>query len=435
MKNQKVSCLAWTLVFFALAGASAWFVQRRAPTSGAAFFGGLTGGILLLIVVGWLTSIPARFLEWYRIAGARLGKQPRDGEVAAIIGTLRGHGELHAPFSRERCVLYDYSIVVTDRRGNTTFARTAYEGFAMVPLTIEHDGERTRILAKPELPALPARRPRVDATAKQFVENTTFTPKPAKEKDLTHTDGHLRYDTRTEPVVANISDARLSEKTLAAETSVCVLGVYRADRQALIAPVKLRTGSAFGIAAAWRVVNAGIGAVIFATIALIAAAIFCANHRIEVAESAESRLAWWEVDLERFVEKHVRAPLVRSGVMTESGFYLFEVCDGCANGRMEIDGRSVELTHAAYLGGLTVHISARKGERDGITLNDKEVALTVNGKTATVPPSWLQEHDIETSLGSEGEYSGRITVIAPDRWIRCRVTFRTRVDENAWLTR
>lgn len=39
----------------------------------------------------------------------------------------------------------------------------------------------------------------------------------------------------------------------------------------------------------------------------------------------------------------------------------------------------------------------------------------------------------KTSLGSHGEYAGRVTVIAPDRSIRCRVHFNTRVDADAWL--
>ncbi|MFL6278888.1 MAG: hypothetical protein ACJ731_02145 [Vicinamibacterales bacterium] len=50
-----------------------------------------------------------------------------------------------------------------------------------------------------------------------------------------------------------------------------------------------------------------------------------------------------------------------------------------------------------------------------------------------MPRSWLQPNDIETSLGSNGEYAGRVTVIAPHGGIRCRVTFNTRVDADAWL--
>jgi hypothetical protein len=50
-----------------------------------------------------------------------------------------------------------------------------------------------------------------------------------------------------------------------------------------------------------------------------------------------------------------------------------------------------------------------------------------------VPKSWIQRGDVETSLGTDGDYSGRVTVMAPDGWIRCRVYFKTRVDPDAWL--
>ncbi|HEY0142187.1 MAG TPA: hypothetical protein VGF48_14920 [Thermoanaerobaculia bacterium] len=457
MKNPKVTCLTWTAVFLVLTGVSAWFVHRRAPFGGAALFGGLIGGVLLVIVLAWVSAIGKRMLEWWRIVGARFGRQPRDGHPAAIIGTLRGHGELQAPFSRERCVLYSYEMIITDIVDGESQERKAYEGFAMVPLSIEHGAERTRILAKPELPSLEAkwRRSRnAESAAKLFVENTTFTPKSMpftpkstglmvknaaigakspEEKDLAQTDGHLRYDYSNEPIETNVGACRLMEKILPPETNVCVLGTYRADRHALVAPVTLRTGASFGIDAAWRVVNAGIATAIFAAIAIIAAAFFCANFPIEMAERAESRLAWWEINLERFVDRNVRAPLAARGMMTSTGYYLFDVCEGCASGRLEINGRTIDLKHATYLGGRTIHLSARKGDRDGVTLVDDRVVLTIDGKAANVPPSWMQENDIETSLGSEGEYAGRITVIAPDGWIRCRVTFNTRVDDNAWL--
>jgi hypothetical protein len=104
--------------------------------------------------------------------------------------------------------------------------------------------------------------------------------------------------------------------------------------------------------------------------------------------------------------------------------------------RLEIDGRIVELHHAAYAGDQTIHLSPRPGHRDGVTLTRRDrVVLTIDGKSAAVPASWLQPNDIETSLGSNGEYEGRITVIAPDGWIRCRVSFKTRVDAGAWLPR
>lgn len=437
-----VTCLTWTAVFLGLAGASGWFVSRRAPGGVPMIVGGLIGGLILLIALSWLRTIFARFIEWGMIVRARSGGEPRDGKRTAIIGTLHGYGELTAPFGRERCVLYSYEIATRDVVDGESTERKAYEGFAMVPLSIEHGVERTRILAKPELPSLPSTQTKsrmAEANAKQFVESTTFVPAPpasAAEPDLSHTDGHLRFDHQRPPIETNIGACRLSETVLLGNTNVCALGTFRADRRALIAPVTLRTGSSFAIDAAWRVVRAAVATAIFSAIALVAAAVFCANFPIDAAEQAhpERALAWWEIDLERFVHKHVRTPLVRSGMLSSSGFYLQEVCDGCARGRLEVDGRAVELKHATYAGGRSVHLSAAPGDPNGVTLIDGDrVVLTLDGKSAEVPASWLQPTDIETALGSHGEYEGRVTVIAPDRWIRCRVSFKTRVDADAWL--
>ena len=427
-------------MFLALAGFSGWFVYRRAPSIEAALIGGAVGGLILLIAVAWFSAIPARILEWWRIVAARFGGDPRDGKRVAIIGTLRGHGELTAPFSRERCVLYSYEIVTTDTHDNESTYRVAYEGFAMVPLSIEQGAERTRILARPDIKLSKTRPDSLTAlqNAELFVERTTFAPAPkttAEEKDLSHTDGHLRVDYVRGPAT-NLAACALMEKLLRAEANVCAIGEYRADRRALVAPVALRTGTSFGIGAAWRVVNAAIACAIFSAFALIAVTLFCVNHPIDEAEQSHPQrtVAWWEVDLERFIHEHVRLPLVRAGMLSTPGFHLQPVCVGCAKGRLEIGGRKIELKHAAYTGSRSVHLSAKPGDRDGLTLDGRDrVVLTIDGKSADVPPSWLLPHDIVTSLGSEGEYEGRVTVIAPDGWIRCRVSFNTRVDEDAWL--
>ena len=439
MKNTTATCLIWTAVFLAAAGASGWFVYRRIPEGMAAVIGGVFGGVILVIAIGWLIGIVTRIREWWLITRARLGGEPRDGSRVALIGTLRGHGELTAPFTRERCVLYAYEIVGGVTKGRQTTARKAYEGFAMVPLSIEHGVERTRILAKPDLQTLPASKRTSHANAQHFVENATFTPAPAgtvDDVDLAHTDGHLRYDYRRDPVETNIAACALVEKHLVPGVDVCAIGRYRADRHALVAPVVLRVGKASAIGAAWRVVNAAIATAIFVAIAVVAVAIFCVNYPLEAVERSHPhwKLAWWEIDLERFIDRRLRAPLVRSGIMSTPGFQLQEVCDGCASGRLEIDGRTIELKHARYAGGRAVHLSARPDDRDGVTLDGRDrVVLTVDGKSANVPASWLQPNDIQTSLGESGQYRGRVTVIAPDRWIRCRAYFHTRVDPAAWL--
>ncbi|MFL6247387.1 MAG: hypothetical protein ACJ74H_15255 [Thermoanaerobaculia bacterium] len=360
MKSQKVSCLLWAIVFLAAAGASGWFVHRRAPSG--AFVGSMFGGVIIVIALGWLLAVPTRIGEWLLIVRARLGREPRDGKRIAVIGTLRGSGELHAPFSRERCVLYSYEIFVADRK--------AYAGFAMVPLSVEDGADRIRLLTKPEITTLTATQLESTAGAQHFIENTTFTPAGTA-------DDQTRYDYSYEPLETNLGGARLVEKFLRGDTNVCALGTYRADRHALDAPVTLRTGTSFAIDAAWRVVNAGLGAALCIAIAAVALAVFSAKFPNDMAED------WWEINFERRVDKHVRMPLVHAGIISTPGFQLQPVCVGCAKGRLELDGRTIELKHAAYTGGRSVHLSANPGDRDGVTLDGSE--RVVSRSTASPP--------------------------------------------------
>ncbi|MEA2488942.1 MAG: hypothetical protein QOH21_734 [Acidobacteriota bacterium] len=440
-KNATVTCYTWLGLFFACAAVSGWFVWRRAPMGIELIVGPFIGGVVLVVALSWVSATFRRIVEWSMIVRARMGSEPRDGRRVALIGTLHGYGELTTPFSRKRCVAYSYEAVITDIVDGESTQRTVYEGFAMVPLSIEHGVGRTRILAKPELPSLEkvwVRSRTAEANAKLFVESTKFGPAPSvkTEPDLSHGDGHLRYDYERPPHETNLGACRLSERVLAGGTSVCALGIYRADRRALVAPVILRTGNSHGVDAAWRIVRAVLATTFAVAIGVAIVAIFCANYPIDAAEHShpERTFAWWEIGFERLVERQVRAPMVRAGMLDSPGFYLREVCDGCAQGQLDFHGRTIELRHARYLGGKAVHLSAEPGARDGITLIGERVILTIDGKSADVPSSWLQPNDIVTSLGSHDDYAGRVTVIAPDRSIRCRVSFQLRVNDDDWLT-
>jgi hypothetical protein len=415
-KNATVTCYTWLGLFFACAAVSGWFVWRRAPSGIEMIVGPFVGGVVLVVVLSWISGTFRRIVEWSTIVRARM-------------------------FSRQRCVAYSYEAVITDIVDGESTQRTVYEGFAMVPLSIEHGVGRTRILAKPELPSLenvPLRSRTAEANAKQFVETTKFVPAPSAktEHDLSHGDGHLRYDYERPPHETNLGACRLSERVLPGGTSVCVLGIYRADRRALLAPVILRTGTSHGVDAAWRIVRAVLATAFAAAVAVVIVAIFCANYPLDAVEHfhPQRTIAWWEIDFERFIERQVRAPLVRTGMLDSGGFYLREVCEGCAHGQLEFHGRTIELRHARYLGGKAVHLSAAPGARDGVTLIGERVILTVDGRSADVPSSWIQPRDIVTALGSHDDYSGRVTVIAPDRSIRSRVSFQLQVNDDDWLT-
>ena len=433
MKSQKFTCLLFLVAFLALSGASGWFVYRREPN--AAFMGGLIGGVILIVAFSWGIAIPDRIADWLRIVRARFGGEPGDGKRVAIVGTLRGHGELQAPFSRMRCVAYEYELIAVPA------TRKAYEGFAMVPLSIEHSaGARTRILARPEL-KVDKNHPdprSAEANARLYIENTEWdAPRSAETVDRAHGDGRIREDIRHDPP-AEAANAHLVERIIPPDVDVCAMGTYSEDKHALVGDVTLEVGQSFGIRAAWRVVNAAFASAFCLALATVAAVLFCANFPLDAAEAANPQwtLTWPEIQFERVIDQRVRRPLTEAGILSMSGFSLREVCDGCAVGKLEIDGRTIELRHAAYVGGRAVHISATPGAKDGVTLDNKKLVVTIDGKSAPVPASWLQPNDIVTALGSGPEvadYAGRITIVAPDGWIRCRVSFRTKVQSGAWL--
>lgn len=446
MKNQKLSCTFWLLVFLALCGAAGFFVYRRVPEGPGAAIGGFIGGIILIITFSWLLAIPQRIWEWLLVLRAKIGREPSDGSKVALIGTLRGLGDLTTPFSHQHCIAYAYEIsnriVRSHSRGTTIEIKKSYEGFAMVPLAIEHGTDRTRILAKPEMsydehePSGPG----TLANAKQFVESTAWNDGPTTEKepDLSHTDGRWRFDDRLIPD-ADLDEAKYTEKVVRGNVNACAIGEYRAEKRALVGTVRLTIGEAFGIRAAWRIVNAGIGFVIFGAIAVVAAAFFLAHNPLDAVESSHPdwKLTWPEIELERFVDTQIRPKMAEAGMFSESsGFYLQDVPYDTAKGELIVNDRVIELKHARYVGGKTIHLSATPNGTDGITLNDRvSLTVTIDGKELRIPTSWLRDNDVVTSLGSgeTADYAGRIMIFAPDRWLRARVTFKTRVASDAWL--
>jgi len=447
VKNEKLNCLLWLVVFVALCGGCGWFVWRRAAQTTPAVIGGLVGGILALIVVSWLLAIPTRIGEWLLVIRARMGSEPRDGKKVAIIGTLRGNGTLAAPFSHKTCVAYSYEMrtQVVTRSGNKTTIQNlkAYDGFSTVQLAVEHGAgtDRTRILAIPAVD-LDDTEP-TDMTARlnaqQYVETTQWNDGVTTvNDDLTASDGHVRRDDRLR-ADADVAACALVEKILPGNIPVCAIGRYAEDKRALVAPVMLRRGETYAIQMGWRVFRAALGVVVFGAIFIAAALIFCANYPLDAAEAAHPdwNLSWREIEFDRFIETQVRAPMVKAGMLSErSGFYLQEVPYDTAKGELIVNGRTIELRHSAYVGDRAVHISARPDDPDGITLKRGDrVVVTVDGKDLNIPTSWWQPNDVVTSLGSGpvADYAGRITIMAPDRWLRARVTFRTRVNTDDWL--
>jgi hypothetical protein len=461
MSNLARSCLRILLVY-ALAGTAVGLVvYHRYPVVPAAIWSGVIAGFFLWLTLAYIWAIPAQLRDWMRM---RPGTPPRDGKRVAVIGTVHAmSSSLHAPFSRTSCVAYQYKVV--SFKGENP--NTDYEGFALVPSYVSTEGGQVKIQAYPDLevPEETVRGAEAKAAAREFLDSTTFLAirkegvKSAiaeMKKLMADDDGAMRYDHRMDPVAESLDDCRLTEKVIRAGDSVCVLGRYSEEKRALVpdpdaimhgATIKKGEPSSFRRSALRKAFGSVIGVAVCGGAVAAAAIIFFLNVPMDAAEqmNPQRRFLWEEVKLERWIDRKIRMPLVEAGTITAPGMHMLELCEHCATGRLEANGRVVELRHASAREDdktRVVHLAARAGERDGVTITfdrtkrplphhelPSTVTITLNGKSWTVPDEWLLPADVQTVFPSE-VMDGRVTVVGPDDNVRVRAAFRTPVDES-----
>lgn len=461
MSNLARSCLRLLLVY-ALAGTAVGLVvYHRLPMIGPAIWAGIIAGFVIWLVLAYLWAIPMNILEWWRM---RPGAGLRDGKRVAVIGTLHAiTSSLHAPFSRTQCIAYHYKIV--SMKGE--HPHTDFEGFALAPSYVSTDTGQVKIQAYPDLevPEEPVRGAEVKAAAREYLDSTTFFPirqegvKKAigeMKKLMADDDGSMRYDHRMDPVAESLDDCRLTEKLVRAGDSVCVLGRYCEDKRALVpdpdaimhaATIKRGEPASFRRSAMRKVFGSAIAAVIFAAIVTGAALVFFLNVPMDAAEQMNPtrRFLWQEVKFERWLDKNVRMPLVQAGTLSTPGMHMLDLCAHCATGRLEANGRVIELKHADAWEdekARVIHLAARAGEKDGVTVTfdrtkkplphhelPSTVTITMNGKDWTVPDDWMMPADVQTAYGSD-VLDGRLTVMGTGDNVRVRAAFRTPVKRD-----
>jgi len=456
--NVGKACLKLLVFYFLCAAAVGVAVFHRFPVGPAAFWSGVIAGFFLWLTLAYLWAIPYNFLEFLRM---RPGVPLRDGKKAAVFGQIRAAGHsIHAPFSKTACLAYEYKI----RSAQGEHESTDFEGFALVPSYVaSEDGlGQVKILAYPELDVT-WEHP-YDATAKEnakaWIAATKFVNTRegglkgmlAEVKKLqSDDDGAIRYDYRIEPVADDLDHSLLQERVLRAGETVCATGLYSEAKRALVPDpsaslhaITIRRGEVAALRRAplKKAWGSAIGVVILSVLLAAAAGLFLVNVPMDSAEQMkpERRFFWEEVKLERWLDREVKTPLQKSGTLSTQGMFFLELCEGCATGRLEANGRVVELRHGSGWQSeetRVMHLAAGKGERDGVTISEDrkartvEVAIVMNGVSFQVPGEWLQERDFQTAFDDAETLDGRITVMAPNDAVRARASFRIRLTPAA----
>ena len=453
MSSLAKSCLRTLAVYVVLAVAVGLLVYHRLPQLSVAIWSGVIAGFFVWLTLAYIWAIPKQLRDWWRM---RSGAPFRDGKRVAVIGPVHQAGStLYAPFSKTPCIAYQYKIV--SLKGENP--KDDFEGFAMVPSYVTTEQGQVKILAYPELdfPEEPVRGAEAKANARELIETTNFLSvrvdgikAAAKELSqlLADDDGTMRYDHRTDPVADSIDDCRMTEKVLRSGDTICALGRYSEERKALVpdpgapvyaATIRKGTPGSFRRGALRKAFGSVIGVGICGGLVTAAAVFFLLNIPMDASEqmNPNRRFLWEEVKLERWLEKNVRMPLVQSGTLTSQGMHLMELCNHCATGRIELDGRVIELEHAsAWENEATrvIHIAPAEGSKDGVTITmDRKartwkITLTAGRVEISIPDAWTLPTDVQTSYGSGEIVDGRVTVVAPDDTIRVRSAFRAPIE-------
>lgn len=437
MKKVGQACLQMLVLYAVLAAAVGIAAWQRTADAGAAVTAGLAGAVPLWIAAAYLMSIPGRIRDWTLMRRALRGAPMEDGKRTVAFGTLRPLREtLRSPFTNTPCVAYKYAVQVIGENDSGG----SFDGFAMAPCAVHTRTGDVRLLAVPDFTSRPraVRGREVTRNAQQFFEATTFTAATAPFNPPLDTHGGCRHDRALTAQPANFDHSHFQETILAPGEAVSVIGVYDASRRGLVpdpnvafSTLVLKKGSESAIVAkAARAPFTGlIGATIFMAIFAVAGLWLLAAMPLDLSEQVRpSRFVWWpEVRLERWIEHDVRPRL--AAMMGTPGTHLPELCDGCARGRIEILGEVIPLTTAVGREDAKEQVIEIRGSTARVirtwNIAERRATLSVekNGRTFVVPGEWLSPLDVQTFGGSGRDVHGRITILAPDDSIRCRVYF------------
>ena len=442
METVKRSCLRWLLFYAVVAALLATMVYIRFPNPGVAIGIGVVAGFFLFMSVGYVVAIGARSAEKKLIRRGIHGERPADGEKIAVIGKISSSFEsLEAPISKRRCVAYEYKAYTGDNEAAAT-----YQGFHLVPLTIEGPRGSIRLLAAPELAFPEEKFTRMEhyQNLRDYIARTTFIKRTGIDIKgslehlktvLADDDGRIHYDVHQEMTLnpqytEDVTQMRITERILESGESICAIGRYSAARNALVPdptammhPVKILKGEPHEVAGKVKgsscfegVLSCGclLPLILGALIGLAVIPLDAIEQRFPKKDPS-----WQEVAVERWVKREV-TPRLPAG-MKSQGEYSILLDRGAARGKLTTGDTTIRLERAS---------AKRNGDAIELTLtpageatagvvavigSDKRVASLriLNG-----PPLQAADAELETFGVSPEGVSGRLIYLSPEHKLR-----------------
>jgi len=444
MKSLKQSCLRWTLLYVVLALLLSALVYVRFPQPKVALGCGFGGAILLWFSIGYVFGVSDKHAEARLVRRAAAGERPNDGEKIAVVGVVSSSMEtLEAPMSRRRCVAFEYKAVPPQAED---FG--AYEGFALVPLSIDGPRGSIRLLATPELAFDFEVFTRVEHydNFREYIPQTQFTVQSPTEfrkawaqlkSVLADDDGRIRYDIQRD-TITDVTSMQLKEKILAPGDHVVAIGRYSATRNALVPdesallhPVKITKGDPAAVAGKRKgclELFLGCGCLL----PLIAGALL--GLALVPLDAIEQMFpgkdpSWAEVRVERWVKREVRPRLAR--MTSSSGEVSIILETGQARGKLASGTTTIRLTRAAAKRAgdaieVTLTNDAGAGVIARVHADGKLDSLSIIGDGAIDTAS----AEVETLAAGESEVNGRITALSPGDGPKLRVMFRAALEPS-----
>jgi len=447
--KMKSACFAWLGLYLFLAISVGAIVYRRMPVAQTAVVAGAIGGGIAWIGVGFLAGIRQKFADVRMIRRGLAGEPPVDGEKIAAIGRIipTGAQPLLSPLTRTPAVAYKYEIQSIRSKSS----RILFDGFALIPSAIQSSQGTIRILAYPELliRRKSLSRDQVEDNAAEYIRNTEFRdPGRAgiqasfKEimADFKDDDGSIRTDQRTSSDQPDLSNVWYTEQVISPGDRVCAIGRFSVQRGGLVPDpnlplhqITIRKGEPDSFVRKTILGAFGnlIGAAIFLGAFAAGLVMFMTVVPLEAAEhlAPSQNPTWFEVRLERLLNKRVRIPLLQAGVLDEE-IVPPAVEPGAARGRVISEGREVEVRRAS---------ATREGDETTVRIDENLLVLKINERKR---PASLQisgqtidfassADDIDLmvfSAAGEGEVVGRLTYFSDrNSGVAAHVSFRAPV--------
>ena len=299
MKNAR-SCLLWLALYFLLALAVAFAVERRVGRNGPALFGAAIAGFVAWLGVTHLTNFGRKAGELWLIRKGMAGEEPRDGERFAAIGPISpiGSSRLVSPLTRTPAVAYTYLI------SRALVGGQKWDGVALIPASIRCGAHSVRLLALPELDITSDRLTgeAVVRHGEEYIRQTEFPKETSKD------DGTARKDHGPRVESPTLRGGFFFEKVVKPGDVVCAIGRYSVARGGLH-EVRLESGEPGRMM--FKRIRAIGGSLMNAVImiALVAAALTALYAFVPLNVA---RPSWLEIRLEDLLDERVRQPIARA---------------------------------------------------------------------------------------------------------------------------